>query len=328
MADRARREGLRDGPVRLAGDVRGGRRADGARAVPPGPPDDRLAAARLRRRPPAHPRRPALRALPVGAARHLPRVVPAVRRGVRGQRPLLDAGPDGAAGRRAGRRRARPRCLGAGARPAAAPVAAARRHLLRPGGRHQVDGAVPDGGVRAAGLAVERGGAPLVRRPVAGAALGAGRRRPGVRAPRAGRPGGLRRLVERLAGARRRLRGGPVVDAVHPLRVRGPLRGRRDRQRARRGRVAHRHRAGRTGPRRGHPVAAVALVLPPGRLHLPRPLPELQRARLRLEAVGLAAAQPSGRASPPTPPSSRARRAATRPRAATACARCCCSARR
>ena len=40
------------------------------------------------------------------------------------------------------------------------------------------------------------------------------------------------------------------------------------------------------GPRRGDPVAAVALVLPPRRLHLPHALPELQRPPVRLGAVG------------------------------------------
>ncbi len=50
-----------------------------------------------------------------------------------------------------------------------------------------------------------------------------------------------------------------------------------------------------TRRRRGLAVAPVALVLPPGRLHVPRPFPELRRAHLRVEAVELAAHQPPGR---------------------------------
>ena len=43
------------------------------------------------------------------------------------------------------------------------------------------------------------------------------------------------------------------------------------------------------------PVTAVAVLLPPRRLHVPHALPELLRAHLRLQAVGLAAPQPPGR---------------------------------
>ena len=50
----------------------------------------------LRRRPAALLRRAALRALPAGAARHLPGVLPALRRGLPGQRPRLVPRPAGA----------------------------------------------------------------------------------------------------------------------------------------------------------------------------------------------------------------------------------------
>ena len=86
------------------------------------------------------------------------------------------------------------------------------------------------------------------------------------------------------------VRGAPLRDAVHPAT--SPLQGRRDRTSTTAGRPppSRTRRA-----RRGDAVAAVALVLPPGRLRLPHPLPQLQHAHLRLEAVRLAAAQPAGR---------------------------------
>ncbi len=168
------------------------------------------------------------------------------------------------------------------------------RHLLRPRGRHQVDRDLPDGGVRRAGLAVERRSPAVLRRPVVAGAVGVRRRHPGLRPAGPGRVRGLRRQLDRLAGARQRVRGAPLLHAVHAVRVREPLQGRRDRQHAQRRPLADRDREGRQRAGRARPVAAVALVLPPGRLRLPRPLPQLQRAHLRLEAVRLAGHQPAG----------------------------------
>ena len=110
------------------------------------------------------------------------------------------------------------------------------------------------------------------------------------------------------------VRGAPLRDAVHPLQRRQGL--------------ADPHRAGRRGARRGDPVAALALVLPPGRLRLPHPLPQRQHARPTPPSRPAGCCSTGRSASPPTPTSSRAPRAATHPRAATACARCCCSAPR
>ena len=91
----------------------------------------------------------------------------------------------------------------------------------------------------------------------------------------------LRRVVDGLAGARRRLRGRVQQHPVHVVR--------------RREAVADRERARRRRPRGGHPVAAVAVVLPPGRLHLPQPLPQRLDPRLRLQAVDVAGDGSPGR---------------------------------
>ena len=92
----------------------------------------------------------------------------------------------------------------------------------------------------------------------------------------------------------------------------------REQPRQQRQALADGERARRPRPRRGRPVAAVAVVLPPGRLHLPHPLPELLR-RTPTRPSRRAGCCSTGRsASPPTPASSRAPAAATRPRAAPA----------
>ncbi len=213
------------------------------------------------------------------------------------------------------------RRLGTGASVAVPPVAAARRGLLRPRARHQVDGDLPDGRVRPAGLRLERRRAEVVRRAVGAAAGGARGRRTRLRA--AG-PGGrlrLHRHLDRLAGARRRLRAGLLPVAVRPVRRRrAELRRRTG---PRRQPVADREGARRLRPGRADPVAALALVLPPGRLHVPHALPELQHPPLRVQAVRLAASSTGRSGSPPTPTSSRPTPAATRPRAASATSRCC-----
>ena len=140
------------------------------------------------------------------------------------------------------------------------------------------------------------------------------RRGAGVRRAGGRRAGDLRRVVDGLAGARRRLRGRVQQHAVHVVR--------------RREAVADRERARRRRPRRGHPVAAVAVVLPPGRLHLPQPLPQRLDARLRLQAVDLAGHGSSGRRRRPDRHPARARRGARRPRARAASGRSCSSATR
>ena len=205
--------------------------------------------------------------------------------------------------------------LAPGRDPAALPaVAAGRRGRLRARGRHQVDGALPARGLRPDGLRVELGRAPVLRPPPGAAARRAPRRGAGLPPPRGGRAGRLRGHLDRLAAPRRGVREGAQQHAVHDVR--------------RRDAVADGHRAGRGRARRGRPVAALALVLPPGRLHVPRPLPQRQRARLRLQAGRLAADEPAGRASTRSSTSSPAPRGATPPRARPACARCCCSATR
>ena len=325
VADRAGREGVRDGPVRLA-DRRGrGRLADGAGDVPAGPPDDRLDRARPGRRAAAQPRRPAVRAVPAGAARHLPGVLHPLRGLVPGRRPRLVPRQAGAAGARPDRR---PGVVRPGAGAAVPALAAGQRRLLGAGDRHQVDRALPAGGVRDHGLAVERRRPAVVRRALGDAALDRHRRRPGVRPPRRHRRDRLHRDVDRLAGPRPRVREVAVVHAVHPVHQGTALHLRQGRQaageqpRQQRQALADGERARRPRPRRGRPVTALAVLLPPRRLHVPHALPELLDAHLRVQAIGLAAPQPPGR---------RRRRhrhragrpaAATRPRAAPASSRC------
>ena len=59
--------------------------------------------------------------------------------------------------------------------------------------------------------------------------------------------------------------------------------------------VADRGRAGRRRARRGDAVAALALVVPPGRLHVPQPLPQRLHPHLREQAVDVAGDGPTGR---------------------------------
>ena len=154
---------LRHRPVRLAGRQRGRRHADGAGDGPAGPPAHRLDAAGLHRRAAALLRRPALRAVAAGAARHLPGVLPALRGLLPGRRPGLGPAPDGAAG--ADRLPHDGLGLGAGAR-----AALAARGGWRPGCasglavRHQVERAGPARGVRAAGVGLGRRRPPVARR--------------------------------------------------------------------------------------------------------------------------------------------------------------------
>ena len=118
-----------------------------------------------------------------------------------------------------------------------------------------------------------------------------------------------------LADPRQRVRAvDPEQLAVHDVR--------------RRQGVGDGEPARRRGPRRGQAVAALAVGLPPGRLHLPHALPQRQHPPLRLQADGLAAAEPTGRRRLPARHRSRGRRAATRRRAPPACGRSCCSATR
>ena len=117
------------------------RLADGAGDVPAGPPAHRLDAARLRRRPAALLRRPAVRAVPAGAARHLPGVLPALRGRLPGRRPRLGPRPAGPAGARPGR--PTPRDWGPVRALLCRPVAAGRRRLLGPGLGTKWDGVYP-----------------------------------------------------------------------------------------------------------------------------------------------------------------------------------------
>ena len=182
VADRAGREGVRDGPVRLAGLRGGGRLADDPGDVPLRPAGHRLHPARLRRRAAAQPRRPAPGAVAAGAARHLPGVLPALRRALPGRRPRLAAAPAGR-DRRPRRHGARHRCpaLGPGAATPLPALAGRRRRLLRARRGHEVGRALPPRGVRDPGVGLERRRPTVLRGAVAGAPLGAHRRRPGLR---------------------------------------------------------------------------------------------------------------------------------------------------
>ena len=199
-------------------------------------------------------------------------------------------------------------------RPALAALAGRGRCQLGAGVRHQVGGGLPARGLRAADVS---SGAPVPGAPSASAG----------RCCSSALADGIPAFVSVvLVGVivyvatwtgwlmhAQPVREGPVLDAVHAVHRPGPLRRQvvRLRQPRQQGALADRHRARRQRPRRGRPVAAVALVLPPGRLHVPHPLPELLHPHLRLEAVGLAAAQPPGRRRRRHRRSSPARRAAT-----------------
>ncbi len=161
--------------------------------------------------------------------------------------------------------------VGPGARPALPAVAARRRAScfgLAVGTKWTALFPLAAFGILVLGL--ERRRPPVVRGALARAPLGAHRRRAGLRPPGRRRPRRLRRHLDRLARARRGVRGAPLRHAVHDVRRRQAL--------------ADRHRARRRGPRRGRPVAALAVVLPPGRLRVPHPLPQRQRPRLRVQA--------------------------------------------
>ena len=209
------RGGLRDDPVRLAGRLRRRRHADGDGDDPAGPPAHRLHAARLRRGLLLCFDGLRVRAVPAGPARHLPGVLPALRRRLPGRRPGL-----GTAAARPARARRLPRDglgLGPGPRAALAALAARRRRVLRAGLRHEVERGLPAGGLRDPGVAVGRRRPPGDRGAAAAAALAGRRRAAGLRLPRPGRPRRVRRELDRLAAARRRLREGALGHAVRPL---------------------------------------------------------------------------------------------------------------
>ena len=284
--------------------------------VPAGPPADRLDAARLRRRAAAVLRRAAVRAVPAGAARHLRGVLPALRRSPAWSPTATGTAPGW------------PGCVpGPIARPPAAgarcaallwrPWLLAGGRLLGAGARHQVGGGLPAGGLRRCWCGC---GAPGARRSFGvrwrGAALRGRRRRPGVRAPRAGRARRLRRHLDRLAAARRRLR-----DSTSPTRSTPTTTGQ--------GLADLQPSTTRTGF--GEVVQSLRSLwhyhhdvyvfhthfLNDAHAHLP------------VQAAGLAAAQPPGRASQADLGIKPGTAGLRRPgRAAPACARCCCSAPR
>ena len=158
--------------------------------------------------------------------------------------------------------------------------------MLGTGVRHQVGGGLPAGRLRAAGLVWSAG----ARRSF-GVRCRAALRSvvvdgiPAFVQRRAGRADRLRRHLDRLAAARRQVREGPLLDAVHASTPARPLR-RQERTsptttRQQRPRWPTASEPDASGARRGRPVAAVALVLPPRRLHVPHALPELLHAHLR-----------------------------------------------
>ena len=171
----AGRAGLRLRAARVALPQRGGRHAHGAGDDPARPAADRLDAARRRRRGAAVLRRPALHAVPARPARHLRRLLPALRRLLPGRRPRLGPAPAGRP-RRTDRRSTRDG-WGPVRGAALAALAARRRRALRARGRQQVERADPAGRLRAAraGLGHRR---PARPRGALAAAQDRGRRRP------------------------------------------------------------------------------------------------------------------------------------------------------
>ena len=134
-----------------------------------------------------------------------------------------------------------------GPRAAVPAVAAGRRRRLRPRGRHQVDGALPAGRLRPAGL---RCGAAGARRSFGVRRRAAARRGPrrgaGLRPPGGGRARRLRGHLERLARPRGGVRGGAQQHAVHDLRGRRRS-GRRPPSRTRRAPARSSSRCARSG---------------------------------------------------------------------------------
>ena len=161
MADRPGRAGLRARPDRLADPLGDRRLADGPGDGPARTPAHRLDRPGLRRRAAALLRRAPVRAVAAGAARHLRRVLHPLRDPLRRRRPRLVPRPARPAHPGAGDLGIRP-----GARAAVATVAGARRRLLRPRRRHQVERALRAGRLRHPGLGLERGRPPVVRGPV------------------------------------------------------------------------------------------------------------------------------------------------------------------
>ena len=308
VADRARRAALRLRAVRVAGRQRGRRHAHGAGHGPAGAAADRLDAARRRGRAAAVLRRPALRALPAGPARHLRRVLPAQRGLLPGRRPRL--GPR-AAGRLAERTpvdplgwgpvrglRWRPWRLAAGVLFGLADLVQVERRWSRwPG-----SGCSSCSGTRGARRSLGVRGAFLRSAVVDGL--------PAFGYLVGGRVRRLRRVVDRVADARRRLRGGAGPQQLRPL-------------------LGRLHEE---GPRRVLPVAgpgaAQPVALPPRRLVVPQRRAGRRDPLLPVLAAGLAGHAPAGRGR------HRARHRARGPglhaprRTAPACARSSCSARR
>ena len=120
-------------------------------------------------------------------------------------------------------------------------------------------------------VAVERGRASRVRPAPAAAALGAPRRR-----------AGLRRARRRRAGRRTSRRGPAGCCTPTPTSRRSATRSTRPTTAATPWPTASEPDADGLGE--VDAVAALALVLPPGRLHLPQPLPQRLHPRLRLQA--------------------------------------------
>ena len=206
------------------------------------------------------------------------------------------------------------------------PVAAGQRGVLGPGGGHQVDRALPAGRLRTAGLAVERRRAPrrsacdgrccarcwpTACRPSrtwswSGSWSTSPRGPAGWSTPRSTSSSLSSTQYTQFTGEGR-CEDDAYVAEDPDTGARWPT--------ADRGR--------RRGARRGRPVAALAVVLPPGRLHLPHPLPGLLEPHLPVRPAGLAAAEPARRRGRRHRHRARHPRLRRARRAATACARCC-----
>ena len=182
VADRAGRERLRDGPVRLADRLGRRGRADGAGDDPPRAPGHPLHDARPRRGAADVLRRPAPGAVPAGPAGPVRRLLHALRRQLHGRRPRLGPRADGAV--RADGHAALAGVVGAVA--AVAAVAAGHGCVLGTGRRHEVVGAVPAGRLRPADVGLGLRRAPLLRRTRCGVEVSPDRRGAGPGLRRAG----------------------------------------------------------------------------------------------------------------------------------------------
>ena len=254
-------------------------------------PPHRLDAARLRRRADPELRRPRVRAVAAGPARHLRGVLPALRGALPGPRPRLVPRPAGRPGPRSG--------------PTTTAGGRCEALLFRPW--LLVSGICWGLACGSKWEAIY----PLAAFGILVVAWCAGARRSfGVSfaGPKSLLADGVPAFVHLvLVGLvvyvatwtgwlmhSSPVRRVPLRHAVHPLRLRR-LGLRQEHHLRQLQALADRRPAGQARPPRPRPGSRVAVVLPPRRLRLPHPLPQRLHPHLRLAAARLAAAQPPGR---------------------------------